>query len=248
MRIRKPGEQTGSMRTSGSTLLAFAFVAVPILMLLSCYPGEISNIEELDTVGTIYDPNVDYSAFSTYAMPDSVVAIDNRESSGDEPPLSPAFQALMLSTVASNMEKLGYTRVCPDGDASVCPDPSKWVEADVAVTVGIIISDEFVASIGYPWGGYWGWYGGWPGYGPGYGIGYPPTGTVYKYETGTAVIDMIDIDSSTPSDSLVDAIWQGGINGLASSKQAVNEDRIIKGINQAFEQSPYLKSSASGVQ
>jgi len=240
MRIRKPGEQTGSMRTTGSTLLAFAFVAIPLLTLLSCYPGEISNIEELDTVGTIYDPNVKFWTFSSYAMPDSVVAIDNRESSGDEPPLSPVFQALLLSTVASNMTALGYTRVFPDTNPQADPD--------VGVTVAIMISDQFVASIGYPWGGYWGWYGGWPGYGPGYGIGYPPTGAVYSYETGTVVVDMIDLENSTPSDSLVDAIWQGGINGLASSKQSVNEDRIIRGVNQAFEQSPYLESLVTGVQ
>ena len=240
MSMRKPGETTGSTRTAVSTLLAFALVALPMLMLLSCYPGEINNIEELDTVGTLYDPNNNYSAYKTYAMPDSVMAIDNRQNAGEEPPITPAFQALMLSTVESNMTKLNYQRVFPDTDPQA--------DADVGVTVGIIISDQVVVSIGYPWYGYWGWYGGWPGYGPGYGIGYPGASTAYKYESGTATIDMIDLKTPAPLDSLVNGVWQGAINGLASSKQQVNQERIIGGINQAFDQSPYLKSAVTGVQ
>ena len=97
-------------------------------------------------------------------------------------------------------------------------------------------------------GSAWGWYGGWPGYGPGYGIGYPGTGTVYSYETGTAMIDMIDLKNAVLGDSLVNGVWQAAVNGLASSKQQVNHDRIVKGINQAFDQSPYLKSAGTGSQ
>jgi hypothetical protein len=203
-------------------------VLVPLL-LLSCYPGEITNIEELDTVGTIYDPNVDYSRYYNYVMPDSVDVIDERDNPGSGPPVTDELKALMLQTVEDRLADLNYHRMPIDSLAG----------ADVGVTVGIILSDELFVSIGYPGWGYCGYYPGWPCWGY-----YPPVSTAYRYESGTVLIDMLDF--ATAADDTVSIVWQAGLNGLASSKSSVNESRIVKGINQAFGQSPYLKSAGPG--
>ena len=226
MRMRNPGERPGRKQRTGATLLALAFVVVPLVMMLSCYPGEITSIEELDLVGTLYDPQLNYSKFHTYSMPDTVLVLDTRTPPSTESPLSKDFQALILKTVEARMTDLNYQRV---DSVSVY---------DVGMAVGVIISDQVVVTVGYPW------YGGYPGYGwPGYGY-YPPVGQAYKYDTGTVIMDMLD--SPTTAQDTVKVVWQGAINGLASSTKSVNQTRIIDGINQAFKQSPYLKSAGPG--
>jgi len=226
LQTRKPGGGPGRTRRTGTTLLALAFLALP-LVLMSCYPGEITNIEELDTVGTLYNPNVQYSRFYNYFMPDSVSVTDERSNPG-ESTLPPGLADDMLNTVASRLASLGYM---PVGTVA---------EADVGVAVGVILSDEYFLSVGYPWWGYWGgYYPGWPGWGY-----YPPVTTAYRYETGTVLIDMLDF-TSTNTDT-VNVVWQAGLNGLASSKSTVNSNRILSGINQAFDQSSYLKSAGPG--
>jgi hypothetical protein len=228
MRFNQRSEGAKDTSRLGVTLLALAFLLVPLL-LLSCYPGEITNIEELDTVGTVYDPNVDYSQYNTYVMPDSVEVIDERDNPGTTPPISDALQALMLQTIEDRLADLGYSRL----------DSTQVAMADVGVAVGIILSDELYVSIGYPgWG--CGWYDPfWPCWGY-----YPPVSTAYRYESGTVFIDMLDF--ATAASDTVSVVWQAGLNGLASSKSSVNEDRIVKGINQAFSQSPYLESAGPG--
>ena len=50
-------------------------VAVALILALgACYPGDISGIEETDVVLTVHSGN-DFSAYNTYAMPDTVVDV-----------------------------------------------------------------------------------------------------------------------------------------------------------------------------
>jgi hypothetical protein len=222
--MRIPGKRPGQARRTGVALSALALVALPLVMLLSCYPGEITDIEELDAVGTVYDPKVNYASFQSFVLPQKVTVIDDRTPPSTTSPLTPQFEALMLQTIADRMTELNYTQV------------DSVADADVGIAVGVIISEQAVVTGGYPWGGC-GYYPGWPCYGY-----YPPVGQVYEYDTGTVVMDMFDF-TTAPLDTTA-IVWQAGINGLASSTRSVNEDRIVSGINQAFKQSPYLKSGA----
>jgi len=224
MRMKNPGGRPGRKHRTGAALLALAFIAVPLLMMLSCYPGEITSIEELDIVGTIYNPKLDYSKFNSYVLPDTIAVIDDRTPPGDQP-LTPQFEALILQTIESRMTDLGYTRV----DSLAAPD--------VGLAVGIVLSEQYVITGGGYWGcGYYPYYPCW-GY-------YPPVATTTSYETGTLLMDMLDF-TTTAQDTLP-IVWQGAINGLASSKSSLNESRIIDGINQSYKQSPYLKSAGTG--
>jgi hypothetical protein len=215
------------------TLLALLIGAAA---LWSCYPGEITNIEELDVVATIPNKDSNFATMRFYAMPDSVKAIDSRErKDGDDTGLDPALERLMLDLVAANMDSLGYSRVTEAG----APD-----SANAYVGVSVILSNGYVIGSSYPWYGYWGCcYGGYPPYwGPGWGPWYPPYTTVGSFEVGTVLIEMIDrrLSDAAIEDSLLVMGWYAGINGLAGSSQQTTSERITTTINQAFEQSPYL--------
>ena len=45
-----------------------------------------------------------------------------------------------------------------------------------------------------------------------------------------------------PPGQQLGAIWAAGLDGILSSTEAVNIDRTVGGIQQAFDQSPYLRA------
>jgi hypothetical protein len=94
-----------------------------------------------------------------------------------------------------------------------------------------------VGYTGYPWGGYWGWYLPYP---PDWGWGYYPWygGSIYTYRSGTVFMQMLDPARADSTVQKVPTVWIGAMNGVAEGDDI--EERVIDGINQAFEQSPYL--------
>ena len=103
------------------------------------------------------------------------------------------------------------------------------------------------------YGGYWG----------GYYPYYPYWGYAsYTYETGTVMIEMIDGQSlrdfydfmdgktedeiaDTPPDSIPELKyrWQSFINGTISNYDEYDSDRFNRGVEESFDQSPYIHTS-----
>lgn len=199
------------------------------LTLSACYPITSSlDTEDFDVAATLFDPNADFGAKRTYALPDSVVHLAGGAS------VNRLFDALILSEVEANMNALGFTRIAEPDDNN---------PADVYILVAITSSD-WVGYTEYAMDPYWGWYGFWPGYySPGYSLYYPwyPTaGVAYTYSTGSILIDMVDpLQANTNSEQLP-SIWLGVLNGLVADSQQNNADRISQGIDKLFDQSPYL--------
>jgi hypothetical protein len=54
---------------------------------------------------------------------------------------------------------------------------------------------------------------------------------------GTLVVDIIDVARS--DDESVHSAWLGGLNGVLSGSSNT-QSRLANGIQQAFDQSPYL--------
>jgi len=208
----------------------FNWAAVLSLALLfsACYPGGAEFVEDLDIVGTQFDESYDFSLAQTYALPDSVVRLE--EGGGSNSP-SPEADSAILERIELNMNALGYTRVDPTAPSGEDPDVYILVSAIVITNVNIWQN---------PWYGYWGWYGGWPGYGPGWGPGWgwggPPV--VTSYTTGTLILEIVDRESST--DQMISIVWFAAVDGLYQGSQANLTQRAINGIDQAFIQSPYL--------
>jgi len=213
------------MKTKKKKLIVlFSLLILSSFVLYSCYPDYGLTQSDYDTVITLYDNDANFKK-PTYAMPDTVVHLVEE---GDEDNVNRSKDALILSTIASNMDDLHYTRVV-DTTAN---------KPDFVILVGVTVTDNYGAAY-YPGWGYWGGWGWWGGY-PGWG--YPGGSVVYSYTTGTIFISMLDPDKDNTIDGdKYGAVWLARINGVVSNSSTSNvNNRIKTRINDAFEQSPYL--------
>lgn len=200
------------------------FAALAGLGLAGCYPGGPEYTEDLDVVYTTYDTEFDFAGRNTYAMPDQIVTDVQITNSGDTiyEYMKPVYADQILGKIASNMSALGWTRV----DISATPKP------DVLLSPAATSSTTYYYSYWYDW-----WYGGYYG---GWGWYYPPSYTVSSYTTGSLIMTIADPNLDSPINSSPTA-WVGVLNGLLSGSGNVN--RALTGIDQAFAQSPYLKTN-----
>jgi hypothetical protein len=200
---------------------------LPLLALMSlsvwgCYPGDVT-VSELDTILTLYDDENDFSQYNTYHLIDSVMHIGDED---DE--IGREYDDDILAKLRDEMADAGYVEV------------GSIEESDIVMTVEISRSDLLVGWNPCPgcWCGYWCWYPGWPWYG--YNPYYPWGGTVvYSYPVGKIFMTMYDTNDSSMEDMAV-APWAATMNGLAQGSDSQILNRILGGIEQAFNQSPYL--------
>jgi hypothetical protein len=190
-----------------------------VLLLAGCYPHGAEYTEDLDVVLTKHNEAYDFTTKLTYAIPDQIVKITGNMQEGDAPQYIPAATASqILARINTNMTALGYTKV----DVSLNPDlllaPASWETTTI-----------------YYYYDYW--YGWWGGYYPYWG--FPP---VYagSYTTGTLLMTLIDpTDLGANGNPIVE--WTGALNGILTGKY--NPARVNPLIDQAFSQSPYLKTN-----
>ena len=199
------------------------------------YPDSKARVEDLDLVITVYDDQANFQTYNTYAIVDTVRQItdDTVNVSSSNDPIDQEINDLILLSIETNMTALGYQKV------------DQANQADLAINVGIIVN-EFGITGGYPiykyyYPPYWycsGYYWGYPGYG--YGYPYPPVYRVQVYKVGTLIIDIIDLGNVNIGDQTIATVWTGTIIGLLESNTQDLKKRIKDGIDQAFEDSPYL--------
>ena len=214
------------MKTKKKKLIVLlSLLILSSFVLYSCYPDYGLTQSDYDTVITLYDNDANFKK-PTYAMPDTVVHLVEE---GDEDNIDRSKDALILSTIASNMTRLGYERV---------PVDTTMDAPGFVIIAGVTVTDNYGTAY-YPGWGYWGGWGWWGGY-PGWGY---PGGTVtYSYTTGTIFMTMLDPDK----DNIIDgnkfgAVWLARLNGVVSNSSTINvSNRITTRINEAFNQSPYL--------
>ncbi len=190
--------------------------------LAGCYPQGPEFTEDLDVVYTNFDPEFDFPGHNTYAMPDQIVTDVQITNSGDTiyEYMKPIYADQILARIDANMAALGWSKV----DVSANPD--------VLMMPAGISSTTYFYSYWYCW-----WYGGYYG---GWGWYYPPYYTVSSYTTGSLIMTMSDPTVDSPINRSATA-WIGAMNGLLSGNGNIN--RALDGIDQAFEQSPYLRTN-----
>jgi len=191
------------------------YLVVLGLFLASCSPERVEYYEDTDIVVTKYDQDFNFTNKRTYAMPDSIVKITGELSEGEAPDfIKEPYNTSILNEIEKNMSANGWTRVSDPSQADLTLFPA-------AVSVTTV----------YYWDDYWCWY--YPWY---CGWGYDPYyGGAYSYSSGTMIMSLISNDSDYIEPAIV---WTGAINGLLSG--AYDISRVDRGINQAFDQSPYL--------
>jgi len=212
----------------------------------ACYPSSVSNVSDFNTVTTVYDTAFNagggFQALTTYSIPGATVAnpgncvIEDLTDGGAffraDGGFNPALPSTICTTVVDELNGLGYTLVDPPTGPG--PEPSF-----VMTIAGL--SQTYTGWVVYPWCGYWGWW--FPG-SPwcGWGISYPWGGVVgFTFDTGTLVMTMVKptAGSSLPDGGSIDALWSGALNGIVTTTN-ISPPVVEAGIQQAFNQSPYL--------
>jgi len=226
-----------------NTMLAVAFLT-GVILIEGCYPNDSISVSETDIVLTGYYDSVDFTTLKTYFLPDTVFPV--RDDTTDKSPVPNS--GLIISEIAKNMDAYGYTRVLFIEGAE---------EPDLMIAVAALSVTTISVGYWYPYYPGWGWgwykksasardtdywYGGYPGYyPPGWGWGGVPYYS--SYTTGTLLMEMSDPNDFriVGNDTVVPMYWAGGANGVMSSNS--DAGRITRGIDQAFKQSPYLKTN-----
>lgn len=202
------------------------------LLLGACYLGPSDDVVNDKAVVTAYDPRADFSAQTTFAInPTISVIVDTSEPEN----LEEQYAKPIRDELSKQLKDRGYTEVTKDD------------EPDMGVNV-VVLKNNVVYYYGYPyywWGypysggsGYWGF--------PGYGY-YPPWGFVGgAYQTGTMVVEVVNLkvvrDNPPTADQpkRIGMLWTSLVYSVAGSA-GYNVSIALDGIDQAFIQSPYFK-------
>jgi len=231
----------GQTRGFRSTILLAAAAS-----LLACHPTGINDASETDTVVTRKAKDYDYSTNRTYYMPDTIAdlckvdpdkfPIGQAGASGNDSDLpdldcneiTHIYDSAVIEDIARHMNDLGYVRVTKD-EAST---------ADLALLVGAISSNNWVAYSWYPWYPYYGYPPYW-----GWGIYYPyyPTTSIVNYPTGTLMMELVSLKDADREQQRTPSIWTGTVSGLLAQGDVDTVTRVDNTIDQAFAQSAYLK-------
>jgi hypothetical protein len=194
--------------------LSLALIA-GLTFLFGCYPNGAEYYEETDVVYTNYEEEYNFASKGTYSIPDKIVKITGNLKDGEVPEFVKEPQnTQILQRIESNMTKLGYTKTEDPANADLVLFPAVWTNTTI-----------------YYYYDYWCWY----YYYCGWGWGYP---SATSYTTGTLLMTLVaDGDEYVQPTN----VWTAAANGLLSG--AYNTSRVEEAIDQAFEQSPYLKTN-----
>ena len=195
-----------------------------ILVLASCTKDPVSKLssEETRIYITNHDSTVNFGAFKTFSIADSVAIISNsklREKTRD------VYDSLMIAAITTAMQQRGYTRVANNQS----PDLGINVNNIINTYTGFVDYGNYYDS----YYGYWDpYYWGYPGYGY-YGSYY---GT-YQVNEGVISIDMFDLKDA--AGGKIKSVW----NGVVRGEGIFDQSSINTSIPSLFNQSAYLKSN-----
>lgn len=181
---------------------------------------DLSKMDSDFTVYTQYDPEADFSTASTYFLPDSILTTGG------------GMQAVywkdenaqtLIKLIESKMNTRNYSR------------ESDKENAQLGIQVSYVENSTHVGGLwwntGY-WGPFWG--GGW----------YYPYPVSYNYDTGTLVIEIVDLRDKETTDAKLPVIWRTTNSGMLYGNNQLNLLLVQRSIEQAFNQSTYINHKA----
>lgn len=182
-------------------------------------------------VQTDYKEGTDFDKYSLYSVNDTVYVIgsSNSEDGIEKWVYSESARARgMIDQVIKNMNDRGY------------------IVADAAMEKPeLTFQLVYIQDMRYYWGYYGSWWDYW-GYWTGSNWGYYPYPVVYSYAVGSVIVDMLDnngepIQNPGEHKPRKPVIWNAYATGQLSSSNQFNQEVAEWSINQAFNQSPYLR-------
>jgi hypothetical protein len=192
----------------------------------ACHP-EPDSVELIDqlVVATNYDPEADFSTYTTYAIPtDTIGFISNNSNDTIIVASDSNFPRPILTAIRENLNARGYSRV------------DKNQDPDLGINVLVVNDFNVFQEVVYPSYGYPGnYYSGYYGYNSWY---YYPYINTYAYNTGVLIIEIVDLKNRTP-DNKVKVVWDAYMGDIYSTLDRIPQSEDA--IDQAFDQSPYLE-------
>jgi hypothetical protein len=200
------------------TILAFG------AMFTGCSKDPVANLteEESRIYITDHDSTVNFSAYKTFSISDSVAVINDGRASKEITATDQSF----INAVKAEMQAKGYTMV----NKGAQPDLGINVSRIYNTSTGIISYSNYYDAYGGFYDPYYWGYGG-------YGYYSPYSYATYSIREGALSIDMLDLKDAS-SANRINVIWTGLIRGgdIFNSATAANQVKML------FDQSPYLKN------
>ncbi|MGC1244386.1 MAG: DUF4136 domain-containing protein [Chryseosolibacter sp.] len=187
-------------------------------------PDSAELIDQM-VVSTNYDPDADFSAYTTYAIPTDTIGFvsNNSEDTIITSPES-TYPRHVLNHIKANLDARGYTKVRRN------ENPDLGINVMVVNDFNVFQEVVYPNSYGYPGNYYSGYY----GYGSYY---YYPYVNTYAYNTGVLIIEVVDLKNRNQQNQ-VKVVWDAYLGDVYSTidRNTQTEDAI----EQAFIQSPYI--------
>lgn len=204
---------------------------IPILFAVFAFAAcekdpDYNKLSDDYTVYTSYDKSANFAAPTKFYLPDNILIIDGKNDSNTE---SGENAQTILNAVAKNMTDRGYVMT------------ETKDEANLGVQVSYVKNTYYFTDYGYPeWG--WGPGGYWPNYWGNYWGGgyYYPYSISYALSTNSYMVEVVNLDAKEGTTEKLPVWWTAYLVGPSYTGD-VNAQFVVKGINQAFAQSPYLK-------
>ncbi len=200
---------------------------IPILLVIfaltSCEKDpDLNKLVDEYLVYTNKANDANFSTPSTFYIAPEILIANGKD---DNQTLTGEGAEQIINAISTKMKARGYT------------EAANKDEAELAISVTYMQNTYYYTDYGYPnwgWGpgGYWGNYWGWNG-----GFNYPYAMT-YSITTNSFVIDMGDQGSKT-TDKM--PIWWSCYMVAPAYSTGLNATLAVNGVNQAFNQSPYIK-------
>ena len=206
------------------------FISTLALLAVACHKEPYS--QDYDGEYLVYTApakDVNFADYQTFDIVDSVLVIGQTQ----KPVYSQSDNALaLIQAYRTNMEKLGYIYTPSNPDAQLGIQLTFIEKTERYVQY----YDDPYWWLDYP--GYWpaGYWGNWTGW-------YYPYPVTYTYTTNALIAEMVDLTAVPAAGETkpLTIVWSSYIGGPASSSIYADVQRMRVAINQAFEQSPYLK-------
>jgi hypothetical protein len=200
-------------------------LAVAALVYTGCKKEPLNNLtaEESRIYITDHDSSVNFGAFKTFAISDSVNVIKN----GKSEKMVTAEGTAFIAAATKYLKKNGYVEVANDQS----PDLGVNVNRIINTATGYISYNDYWDYYGnYYDPYYWGY--------PGYGYYSPYAYSVYQIKEGAVSIDLLDLKNAATKNK-IEVVWTGLIRGSGIYTTDVADSQVMA----LFNQSPYLKTN-----
>jgi len=202
----------------------WASILAIVALLTGCTKDPVAKLSEEESriYVTDHDSSVNFSAYKTFSISDSVAIIDEGHVSKDITVTDQAF----LNAVKAEMQAKGYMLV----SKSANPDLGINVSRVYNTSTGIInYSNYYDLYGGYYDPYYWGY--------PGYSYYSPYSYATYSITEGALSVDLLDLKDAS-SANRINVIWTGLVRGSG----IFNANTARSQVKMLFDQSPYLKN------